>query len=272
MNIIKFGIACLLWSSVGTWAMAQDYYSPTDKDKEPLARFPLTDLKVETNSEGKSVLSYTLPLELTGRRNHVVLKEASALNSPVRVYEGPLAMATCMGAEGAPGCVVKHKSLDVDPLIASELINKKFADPEIRSAALAISNSFRHSGNEPIGFIGALVKRPDEFQLPKGSWNTYFSMESSPQTVTNSTVEWNASAENVMKPTYTYGAKAPGSFTDIQWQATHVSGRWLAEGQMGWFDFTFDSKMSKFDGYFGFGEPGSPRAGRWFGTISPEPR
>jgi hypothetical protein len=242
---------------------AQDYYAPTSKDKEPLARFPL-DFKVQNG-----VMLYTLPAELTGVPNNVRLEQLSNIDG-IRTFSGPKGTAVCMGEGEAPGCVVTHRGLQMNKELARAAISRRFEDPLLQRDALRIAEDFiEHSGNEPIGFIGALKRRSVQWTnaAPSGRWSTFFVNE-----INGGRGEVNISfveTSDGYQLTYPNGSK--GDLSKVRWTAFHGAGIWTAGGTEGWFDFTFNDEINKFEGFFGSykkdssGQTIKVREGRWYG-------
>ncbi|WP_141731663.1 hypothetical protein [Oligoflexus tunisiensis] len=241
---------------------AQDYYAPTSKDKEPLARFPLS-FEVQNG-----VMLYTLPAELTGVPNNVRLDLQSEVDG-IRTFSGPKGTAVCMGVGDEPGCVVRHKGLQMNKELARTAILRRFEDPQLQRDALAISSEFiEHSGNEPIGFLGALKRRSIKWvnAAPAGRWSTYFVNErdGGRGEVNISFVE----TSDGYQLTYPNGSR--GDLSKVRWTAFHAAGNWAAAGSEGWFDFSFNEEINKFEGFFGSykttsGGTVKVREGRWYG-------
>jgi len=266
MNTFK--ILFVMWAC-STSALAQDYYAPTDKEKEPAARFPLSEISIRTNPNGEKYITYDLPLELTGEKNTIVASEVKLpglddLPHNVRIFSGPKATVTCMGTDERPGCMVTHRNLNMDPLKAYAKINETFYDPQMRADAQLVVDDFQdleHSGNQPIGVLGGLKLRKDSKApaFPTGEMETRYEVGKSIQEVK---IRWSASGTS---GSYNLNGVREMVLTDIKYVGNRARGRWGDKGQepLGWFEFNFNSAKTRFEGYFGQGEPGSVRKGRW---------
>jgi hypothetical protein len=222
---------------------AQDYYSPTGKDKEPLARYPL-NIAVQNG-----VMTYSLPPELTGIRNDVRLVLDSE-NNGIRTFTGPKGTAVCMGEGDKPGCVVRHQNLQMNKEEARKAIVSRFADTQLQRDALAIASDFmEHSGNEPIGFIGALKLRQVSWKAPSTQWSSFF-VDYARGFRENVAITFNPEKDATSVMRFPNGDE--GKLIVKNWSPFHAAGTWSARGSQGWFDFTFNEQINKFEGYFGF--------------------
>ncbi|MDQ3231520.1 MAG: hypothetical protein M3Q07_06830 [Pseudobdellovibrionaceae bacterium] len=250
---------------------AQDYYSPTGKDKEPLARYPL-DFAVENG-----VMTYSLPPELTGVRNNVSLAQDSE-NNGIRTFSGREGTAVCMGEGNKAGCVVRHQNLQMNKEAARMAIVSRFADTQLQRDAMAISREFiEHSGNEPIGFIGALKQRQVRWTAPSTQWSTFF-VNDQKGGRENVAIIFNPKDGATSRMRFPNGDV--GELIVSRWSDFHAAGTWSARNDKGWFDFTFNEKIDKFEGYWGYYKlingkvaidnetkvPETTRVGRWHGN------
>jgi len=252
--------------------MAQDYYAPTDKEKEPVARFPF-EVKPEIKTEnGEKVLKYTLPTMLTGnvnviRTTAVDLPGLNDLPNPVKMFVGDKATITCMGTDSNPGCMVTHRNLSLNKDLAYKEINETYYDPQLRIAARAVVDEFQnpveHSGNQPIGIIGALKERKDS-GFPRGTLKTQFDRAG---TITTAWITWKTEdATGKFANTADFkinGREDKGSLADVKQFGNRVRGRWSIANESGWFDFEFNNDKTRFEGFYGVGDNGSARVGRW---------
>jgi hypothetical protein len=270
-----FKMMLMVWALASTGVMAQDYYAPTDKEKEPVARFPF-DVKPEIKTEnGEKVLKYTLPTMLTGnvnviRTTAVDLPGLSDLPNPVKMFVGDKATVTCMGTDSNPGCMVTHRNLSLNKDLAFQEIDRTYYDPELRLAARKVVDEFQrapveHSGNQPIGIIGALKDRQDA-GLPQGVMRTQFVRDGS---LAVAQITWDTELVN-NKPRLKKELKftvanssITGSLNGVEQFGNRVRGRWSAAGESGWFDFEFNNAKTRFEGTYGLNENGSARAGTW---------
>lgn len=272
-----FKMMLMVWALASTGVMAQDYYAPTDKEKEPVARFPF-EVKPEIKTEnGEKYLQYTLPTILTGNVNVIKAREVKIpgledLPNPVQMFVHEKATITCMGKDTNPGCMVTHRNLSLNKDLAYREINDTYYDPQLRIAARAVVDEFQnpveHSGNQPIGIIGALKDRKDG-GFPKGTMKTQFDRAG---TITTAWITWkiedgSGKFANVADFKIN-GRDEQGTLTDVKQFGNRVRGRWSIAGDYGWFDFEFNNDKTKFDGYFGSDKnlkPSDPpvRMGRW---------
>lgn len=263
MKKVLFGLLALGSSAL----FGQDYYSPTNKDAEPLARFPI-DITVQDG-----LMNYTLPKELVGVENKISLVEVSRVDG-IRTFSGPKATAVCMGADKTPGCVVTHRNLDKNKDLAESAIKQKFADPNLRLQALNISkefSDFEHSGNEPIGFIGALKPRKVPWVEPISAsdkiskWNVEWQPNSAAPIAAYLYFDEKSKASTQSK---TDPEKPIGTLENIYWSDFHASGTWKAGTSTGWFDITFNAAINQFDGFYGdTTSQGNVRKGRFHGDL-----
>jgi hypothetical protein len=274
-----FKMMLMAWVLASTGVMAQDYYAPTDKEKEPVARFPF-EVKPEIKTEnGEKVLKYTLPTMLTGnvnviRATAVDLPGLNDLPNPVKMFVGDKATITCMGTDSNPGCMVTHRNLSLNKTLAYQEIDRTYYDPELRAAARKVVDEFQtgpveHSGNQPIGIIGALKDRQDG-GLPKGPMKSEFVLDGS---VTVAEITWvtelvDGKTRLRKDQIYTVAnSSITGSLTGVEQFGNRVRGRWSAAGKSGWFDFEFNNAKTRFEGTFGMNENGSRRAGTWSSAL-----
>lgn len=269
----------LIWLCSST-LFAQDYYSPTGKDKEPLARFPIS-VAVDDG-----VMTYKLPKELTGTDENSIRLVQVTDNSGIRTFAGPKATAVCMGDGSKPGCVVKHRDLQTDFEAARVAINNRFADNQLQLAAQSISREFIGNGDgslEPIGFIGALKKRQQEWVIPAGKWLTYF-VDDTKEDRAALEITFNETGVEKTPPQLKILEETVGELVEVRWTAFHAAGTWVIKGSKRWFDFTFNEQLNKFEGYYGIYEmkedgkevatdeatkaPKTIRLGRWYGSRS----
>lgn len=244
--------------------MGQDYYSPTDKEKEQVARFPLPPLEIQT-SNGEKFIEYTLPEALTGETNRIRATQINLLgevSNTVQMFVGPNATITCVGTDKNPGCMVAHRDLKLDRTKAIAKINDKYFDPQLRSDAVLVMDDFQtvaHSGNQPIGVLGALKNR-DDSKIPRGSIQSYYLSTDENQRIvsTKATITWqkvwNSSAQrDELGPIaqYTLGNGAVGDLYNVKRFGNHVRGNWRMNGKSGWFDFDFNNDKTRFVGTFG---------------------
>jgi hypothetical protein len=268
-----FKMMLMVWALASTGVMAQDYYAPTDKEKEPVARFPF-DVKPEIKIEnGEKVLKYTLPKMLTGnvnviRTTAVDLPGLNDLPNPVKMFVGEKATITCMGTDANPGCMVTHRNLSLNKDLAYQEIDRTYFDPELRLAARKVVDDFQsapveHSGNQPIGVIGALKDRQDSGS-PSGTVKTQFDRAG---TITTAWITWKIEdGTGKFANTADFklnGRQEKGSLTDVKQFGNRVRGRWSVANEFGWFDFEFNNAKTRFEGFYGVGENGSARVGRW---------
>jgi hypothetical protein len=268
-----FKMMLMVWALASTGVMAQDYYAPTDKEKEPVARFPF-DVKPEIKTEnGEKVLKYTLPTMLTGnvnviRTTAVDLPGLSDLPNPVKMFVGDKATITCMGTDSNPGCMVTHRNLSLNKDLAFQEIDRTYYDPELRLAARKVVDEFQrapveHSGNQPIGIIGALKDRQDS-GFPRGAVKTQFDRAG---TITTAWITWKIEdGTGKFANTADFklnGRDEKGSLTDVKQFGNRVRGRWSIASESGWFDFEFNNDKTRFEGFYGVGDSGSARVGRW---------
>lgn len=267
-----FKMMLMAWALASTGVMAQDYYAPTDKEKEPVARFPF-EVKPEIKTEnGEKVLKYTLPKMLTGnvnviRTTAVDLPGLGDLPNPVKMFVGEKATITCMGTDSNPGCMVTHRNLSLNKDLAYQEIDRTYYDPELRIAARAVVDEFQnpveHSGNQPIGIIGALKDRKDS-GFPRGVVKTQFDRAGNMTTawITWKTEDGTGNFANTADFKIN-GREEKGSLTDVKQFGNRVRGRWSVANESGWFDFEFNNDKTRFEGFFGVGGNGSARVGRW---------
>jgi hypothetical protein len=281
MKNLKMVILTLALSSRAV--MGQDYYSPTDKQKEPVARFPLDPLEIRT-ANGEKFIEYTLPEALTGETNRI---KATAINVPgevsdtVQLFVGPNATITCVGTDKNPGCMVAHRNLRLDRNKAVANINEKYFDPQLRSDAIVVMDDFQavaHSGNQPIGVLGA-VKNRDDSQIPRGSIQSYYLTTDDKQRIiaTKATINWqkvwnSQKQRDELSPvgTYTLTNGAKGDLYNIKRFGNHVRGNWSMGGTSGWFDFEFSNDKARFVGTFGEYKDGvqeHKRGGVWNSSM-----
>lgn len=276
MKTFKVMLTLLALSSSA--AMAQDYYAPTDKEKEPVARFRLDEIKIKTEPNGNKYINYELPETLTGEKNVIVASEVKlpGLDQlPVRIFSGPNATVTCMGTDDKPGCMVTHRNLRLDANLAEVKINETYYDPELRTAAMQVVKEFQnpveHSGNQPIGVLGGLKPRATKFDpIIVGTWlSKYETADGRPMfaklTLEKDTFEGSFRYSQTALPlsSQDWGKKPEGKISGVKYFGNRVIGRWAAGDSSGWFEYTFNNSKTRFEGYYGVGENGSPRAGRW---------
>jgi hypothetical protein len=261
--------------------MAQDYYAPTDKQKEAVARFPFAEKpEIRINSNGEKVITYTLPEMLTGQKNEiratlVNLPGSEDLPNAVQLFVGPKATITCMGTDENPGCTVTHRNLSVNLNKSKALIDQTYNDPQLRSDALLVVDEFQtiaHSGNQPIGFIGALKDR-DDSKLPRGTIQTYFARPTGEYN--KASITWKqrvvqGKEELDQEADLRVGGLGNGKLTNVKQFGNRVRGIWTIAGKSGWFDFTFNNDKNRFEGTFGDYSSNDPsleknhrRAGVW---------
>jgi hypothetical protein len=272
-----FKMMLMVWALASTGVMAQDYYAPTDKEKEPVARFRLDEIKIKTEPNGEKYINYELPETLTGERNVIVASEVKlpGLDKlPVRIFSGPNATVTCMGTDDKPGCMVTHKNLKLNPVLAEVKINETYYDPEQRSAALLVVKEFQnpvaHSGNQPIGVLGGLKPRSAKAELPiAGTWISRYEIADGKQMFAKLTLEKDTLQGNfrfssaVPANAMDWDQKPEGKISGVKYFGNRVIGRWTAGGRSGWFEFTFNNAKTRFEGFYGVGDNGSARVGRW---------
>jgi hypothetical protein len=239
--------------------MAQDYYAPTDKQKEAVARFPFEKKpEIRFNSNGGKEITYTLPEMLTGERNVI---RATAVDLPglddlpnsVQMFVGDKATISCMGTDANPGCTVSHRNLKVNLARSEALINDTYYDPELRRDARLVVDEFQkvaHSGNQPIGFIGALKDREDA-KAPKGKMTSYFARPLGGHNTAE--ITWVLDEKQKLKPEAGLYVKGLGygQLTNVKQFGNRVRGVWSVAGNVGWFDFNFNNQKTSFEGSFG---------------------
>jgi len=259
----------MIWACSSA-AMAQDYYAPTDKEKEPAARFPLESISILTNPNGEKYITYQLPLELTGEKNVIVASEVNlsgleGLPANVQIFSGPKATVTCMGSDDRPGCMVRHRNLSLNKAKAYAKINETYFDPQMRADAQLVVDDFQsieHSGNQPIGVLGGLKLRSESKApaFPTGTMQTRYDVNKKFQEVS---ITWSATGASAV---YELSGAGEMELTDVKHLGNRARGRWGIKGQSGtsgWFEFQFNSAKTRFDGYYGEGPNGSVRKGRW---------
>lgn len=281
MKIFQKALMAMAMSS--SMVMAQDYYAPTDKEKEPVARFPLEEIRIQTIN-GEKVIKYELPATLTGEVNRIEAKEVKIpglnnLPNSVRVFAGDNATVTCMGTDDKPGCMVTHRNLNLDKDLAYAAINEEYFDPQLRINARSVVDEFHgpveHSGNQPIGILGGLKPRESKANLPfTGTWITKYELPNGKLVFAKVTLRrtndgfggeyWYNATIPTGSGSDTWENKDKGTFSDVRYFGNRVIGRWAAGGSSpGWFEFTFSAAKTRFEGYYGIKGPGSDRAGRW---------
>lgn len=124
-----------------------------DRDLEALGTFELVNYTAISNGKDSS-LSYELPFLMTGIKSQKVEMKLAIEKLPLRVFEGPKAVALCEGPWAKMKCSIRFKAIDMHyGRVERELIREGVAVEEIKNR-LDILRAF---GQEPIGETSILV-------------------------------------------------------------------------------------------------------------------
>jgi hypothetical protein len=116
-------------------------------DLESFSLFELNNYTV-INDGKNSKISYELPFSMTGFTSQKVELNLMIEKLPLRVFEGPRAIALCEGPWAKMKCSIRFKALSMHyGRIERQLINEGIPTEEI-SSRMEVLRSF---GGEPIG-------------------------------------------------------------------------------------------------------------------------
>ena len=119
----------------------------TDDDLKPFATYPIKDIHTTESADGVVTIAYTLPLELTGAENKIVLSSTDkTTNGAYTNFKGPNGEANC----DAQACNVRYKNVDSDlGLVKSLLISQGVGGLEL-GKRIEIARQF---SGDPAGII-----------------------------------------------------------------------------------------------------------------------
>jgi hypothetical protein len=243
---------------------AQDYYVPIKKELEPMARLPLESFQLDD-----AKLQYRLPQDITGRPLDIQLTRDTNATAPGRIYNGPLATATCIGTDELPACVVQHKDLKIrkEELIA--FAEKKYQDPRLLAQITTVQQVFS-TPNEPIGFIArrALIKARADL----GVWESTMTL---PLGKKREAVRIQLKGDSGLFRFPAGGKKTKGAeekvgeLKSVFAHGAYISGHWTLQKQKGWFQWKLNSDRSAFEGSWGLISASGHRTveGDWTGMM-----
>lgn len=118
------------------------YQVPVPDDLKEYAQYPIKDVQVTPTS-----VSYTLPLELTGTPNKIVLEaKGTAADGSYTRFEGPKGVANCNDV----ACNVRYRNLELDPTgVRQNLLNEGFQGKDL-TKRLQVFAAF---SGDPAGII-----------------------------------------------------------------------------------------------------------------------
>jgi|GEM_PF-6028050 len=122
-----------------------------DASLEPMNSFPV-EYKIRRRNGAIEKISYDLPSQLTGLVNEV---EFSPIAQGSDVWAGPNSENVCTVSDVNINCAMKYKDIQLDPIVAQNVIDQQIADPVANEAARRIMSHFQQHamGNEPIGHV-----------------------------------------------------------------------------------------------------------------------
>jgi hypothetical protein len=126
-----------------------EYSVPVPPELEPYASYPLDD--VCWYSDGKTLsLGYTLPDELTGSKNPIVLTGEDTGQATFKLA-GDHGDADCSrGDSMSVSCRISYRKLNFDVDSVKQILSSEFPDPVQLTQRSAVSAVFR---SDPIGVI-----------------------------------------------------------------------------------------------------------------------
>jgi hypothetical protein len=125
----------------------------TAPELEAFSVYELENYTVVNNGKD-SKISYTLPYEMTGVLGQKIELDLMIEKLPLRVFEGPRAIALCEGAWAKMKCSIRMKALSMHyGRIERELVNQGLPTQDITTRLTVL----RKFAGEPIGETSIVV-------------------------------------------------------------------------------------------------------------------